>query len=95
MLALEEASELNRGHKEAMADVASHPAQEGNITLKQLSIEYQKEFLAARQTVANRLLSARAVRILNDAESRRFEEQHPEFGLDSLWTETWKATDEQ
>ena len=34
------------------------------------------------------------MRILDEHESRRFEEQYPECVLDSLWTERWKATDE-
>ena len=97
------AGELNQGYKELAghasgesgADISLYLAQEGNITFEQLSAEHQKEFLAARQKEANRLLSAGAVRILNDEESLQFEEQYPECVLDSLWTERWKATDEQ
>ena len=97
------AGELNRGKRELAghasgesgADISLYLAQEGNITFKQLSAEHQKEFLAARQKEANSLLSAGAVRILNDEESKQFEEQHPECVLDSLWTERWKATDEK
>ena len=92
------ASELNRSYKSSTEHASSNPktgislylAQEGNISFKQLSAEHQKEFLAARQKEANSLLSAGAVRILNDEESRQFEEQYPECVLDSLWTERWK-----
>ena len=93
------AQEFNRGYRELSGDAAAEPgadmslylAQEGNITFKQLSAEHQEEFLAARQKEANSLVSAGAVRILNDQESRKFEEQHPECVLDSLWTGRWKA----
>ena len=63
--------------------------------LKHVSIRHQKEFLAARRKKANSLLSAGAVKILDEQESRRFEEQYPECVLDSLWTERWKATGEK
>ena len=51
-------------------------------------------FLAARQKEANSLLSAGAVNVSNEEESRRIEEQHPQSVLDSLGAERWKATDE-
>ena len=97
------ARELSREYRDrvgdvpekAQPDISLYAVQGGNITFKQLSAEHQKEFLAARQKEANSLLSAGAGKILNDAESRRFEEQHPGCVLDALCTERWKATDEQ
>ena len=96
---VEGASELNRGYKEladepsgnASADISLFLAQEGNITFKRLNLQHQKEFLAARQKEANSLLPAGAVKILDENESRIFEEQYPECLLDSLWTERWKS----
>ena len=97
------AQELSREYRqqngsdggETGADISLFLAQEGNIVFKQLSAEHQKEFLAARNKEANSLVSAGAVIILNDQDSRKFEEQYPECVLDSLWTERWKATDEK
>ena len=68
-------------------DISLYLAQEGNITFKQLSREHQQECLAARQKEASSLLSAGAVKILNDAESRRCEEQHPHV----FWTRSGRS----
>ena len=65
------------------------------MSFNQLSPEHQMQFEAARLKEGNSLVSAGAVRVLTQEESRRFEETFPECVLDSLWAERWKATDEK
>ena len=77
------AQDITRGYQELAeqgptdhrSGISVYLAQEGNISFKQLSADHQEEFLAARKKEADSLVSAGAVRILNDEESRRFEER--------------------
>ena len=96
MVHLPEAEGMVRAQARAPSPISLFlAAKEGNVSFKQLSAEHQKQFEAARAKEANSLVSAGAVRVLSAEESRRFEEQHPECILDSLWAERWKATDEK
>ena len=79
---LPQAPEMSRAQADAPTPVsvylaapkASGAAKEGNVSFKQLSPEHQKLFEAAREKEGNSLVSAGAVRILTQEESRKFEE---------------------
>ena len=85
---LQEAEEMARAQAKAPSPVSVFlAAKEGNVSIKQLSAEHQKQFEAARAKEGNSLVSAGAVRVLTLEESREFEERYPECILDSLWAE--------
>ena len=92
---LPHASEMSRAQAQAPSPISVYLVKEGNVSCKQLSPEHQKQFEAARLKERNSLVSAGAVRVLTQEESRRFEETFPKCVLDSLWAERCKATDEK
>jgi len=65
----------------------------GQVVFSRLGPADQKKFVAARTKEATTLLEVKSVRILDYRASRKFEEDHPECVLDSLWTERWKVVE--